>query len=415
MPHARPPAQAVARTGVVIITIAIALLTLAILWNERLVAVIFNKGLPITPVFSVIVATMRKLVAFVAITLLISGFLLRKHRTTVARWTARRRDTLINIAVLTCTMLALLVIGEIMARAMLGKTTFDAGGPAHKDQIAGVSYNSYGFRDREFQESAPPGTVRIIALGDSFTFGHGIEDDSAPWPKALERMLNDNTTDDAIYDVINTGQNGYQPKDELATLERTASLNPDIVLLGYFYNDAATDDTLRELAKPPSVWAQLRNGAHLLLFSHSYLYGFLVVRWEMTRINLGLKQSYPEQMNNVYRLHTEDLSMHKKELLAIRSRAEAMGARFVLIVIPANYDFDNYPLMDGERFMHRFCEESGTACIHAFDALREEDYRETRLNEYDSHPSEYGHSVLARAIMDNPEFRAAIVEASTKE
>ncbi|HIH24396.1 TPA: SGNH/GDSL hydrolase family protein [Candidatus Woesearchaeota archaeon] len=414
MPHAKPPARAVARIGSAAIIIAIALLALAVVWNERIVSTIFNKGLPITPVFIIIVATMRKLIVLVAITIFIIGILLRKYRIPIARWMTRHRDTLTNIIVLVCTMLALLIIGEITARAMLGKTTFDAGGPAHKDQTAQITYNSYGFRDREFPVERPTGTVRVLALGDSFTFGHGIENDSLPWPKALERMLNENAADGTIYEVINTGQNGYQPKDELTTLERAAPLGPDIVLLGYFYNDAATDDTLRELAEPPSTWSQLKSGTHLLLFSHSYLYGFLVVRWEMTRINLGLKESYPERMNNVYRLHAGELSMHKEQLMAIRSRAETIGAEFVLVIIPANYDFNDYPLMDGEQFMRRFCEESRTACIDLLDTVRDEDYRKTRLNEYDAHPSEYGHTVLARAVMESPEFRAAMVKTSAK-
>lgn len=35
-----------------------------------------------------------------------------------------------------------------------------------------VRFNSHGFRDREFGPK-PPGVFRIVALGDSFTFGNG--------------------------------------------------------------------------------------------------------------------------------------------------------------------------------------------------------------------------------------------------
>jgi len=38
------------------------------------------------------------------------------------------------------------------------------------------STNSFGFRGAEFTRAKPPGTIRILFLGDSFTFGEGVHD-----------------------------------------------------------------------------------------------------------------------------------------------------------------------------------------------------------------------------------------------
>ena len=48
--------------------------------------------------------------------------------------------------------------------------------------------NSLGFRDREFPKEKPAGELRVLAIGDSFTFGAGVQLDDC-WVQLLERRL----------------------------------------------------------------------------------------------------------------------------------------------------------------------------------------------------------------------------------
>ena len=48
--------------------------------------------------------------------------------------------------------------------------------------------NAFGFRDVEVAERAPPGRLRVLALGDSFTFGWGVELEDT-WVKRVEAAL----------------------------------------------------------------------------------------------------------------------------------------------------------------------------------------------------------------------------------
>src|SRR5947209_20240288 len=48
--------------------------------------------------------------------------------------------------------------------------------------------NSDGFRDREFSPAKPAGTQRIVCVGDSYTYGWGV-DVRDSYPKQLERAL----------------------------------------------------------------------------------------------------------------------------------------------------------------------------------------------------------------------------------
>jgi Lysophospholipase L1 and related esterases len=287
----------------------------------------------------------------------------------------------------------MLVLGEIVVR-LFAAGTYDVGGPEYQKLMQQIPLNSYGMRGREYALEKPNGTYRILVLGDSFTFGHGIVNTSQIWPELLEQSLN-NT---APVEVINTAQNGLETEEEIAILNRTLAFKPDLVMLGYFFNDAMTDEMLRsqdEVRYGPI--SGLLHGADAVLFTHSYLYSFLKTRITATRIRFGLEKSYPEAMNDVYK-QRDSLNLHKQQLLRMRDMAASANASFIIVIIPANYDFDNYPLAEGHRFMKEFCAQERLQCIDLYDAFKDEDYRVTRLNPYDAHPSPYGHRIIAREL-----------------
>ncbi len=99
-----------------------------------------------------------------------------------------------------------------------------------------VKINSDGFRDREFSKIKPENVFRIVFLGDSFTFGWGVElNDSLP--KQLEYLLN-KRDDGVIYEVLNFGVPGMNTEQEINYFEKKViNYNPDLILLGFVEND----------------------------------------------------------------------------------------------------------------------------------------------------------------------------------
>lgn len=99
-----------------------------------------------------------------------------------------------------------------------------------------VSINSLGLRDREVTVEKPQGVVRTLMLGDSLTFGWGVEARDTP-AKLLEARLN--AREAGRHEVINTGVGNLNTQMEVAYfLARGKDLNPDTVVLNYFINDA---------------------------------------------------------------------------------------------------------------------------------------------------------------------------------
>jgi lysophospholipase L1-like esterase len=102
------------------------------------------------------------------------------------------------------------------------------------DPPVAIETNAQGFRDAPFAPKQP-GTFRILALGDSFGFGHGVPVNAA-YPDRLEQML---STPARPVEVLNLGVPGYNTRQELAQLEHLGpALAPDLVLVGcYLGND----------------------------------------------------------------------------------------------------------------------------------------------------------------------------------
>ncbi len=93
--------------------------------------------------------------------------------------------------------------------------------------------NSLGLRNKELRDWE--GQVRILALGDSRTFGEGT-DSEFTWPALLEKKLNDYKP--GHFEVINAGVSGYNAFQGLRYLEtRGIKLDPNLVICAFGVNE----------------------------------------------------------------------------------------------------------------------------------------------------------------------------------
>ena len=94
-----------------------------------------------------------------------------------------------------------------------------------------VTTNSKGLRDTEYSYVKPPGVCRILCLGDSYTFGFGVDADEA-FPKVLEVLLNSSGEADGRYQVLNGGICGGGTANQLAFFNAEGyRYQPDFVVL----------------------------------------------------------------------------------------------------------------------------------------------------------------------------------------
>ena len=101
---------------------------------------------------------------------------------------------------------------------------------------ADVTTNSRGFREEEISPKPVPGGVRILAVGDSSTFGYGVTRDEA-YVSRLEKSLSDSYPGRLI-EIINAGTPGWTTAHGAAFLANEGlDWKPNVVLVNFGYNE----------------------------------------------------------------------------------------------------------------------------------------------------------------------------------
>jgi lysophospholipase L1-like esterase len=97
--------------------------------------------------------------------------------------------------------------------------------------------NSLGGRGDEVAAQKPPGSIRIVALGGSTTFGVHVQEEHS-WPSVLGRLLNDQSGGSPRYEVLNFGTPmASSPYTLVALATKVIHLRPDIVVVYDGVND----------------------------------------------------------------------------------------------------------------------------------------------------------------------------------
>ena len=101
-----------------------------------------------------------------------------------------------------------------------------------------VSINARGFRGHELvtNNGAGVAATRIMTIGDSITFGQGVQDD-ATLAEQIKKHYNKYQETQSV-EVYNLGVPGYDTCQEYWLYnERGGEINPNLVLLIYYEND----------------------------------------------------------------------------------------------------------------------------------------------------------------------------------
>ena len=270
--------------------------------------------------------------------------------------------------------------------------------------------NSHGLRGREVDLLPPPNTMRILLLGDSFTYGEGVEEDDT-FSNQLEQLLNTSTMKDMgslRYETINAGVSGYNTHDEYIYLKnRWMAFSPDLVLIVFYLNDAYDDSKFYSLITGAGTGASLEyNDAFK---SHSRVVEWVVNSWKRLRVAKQVKNIYHTQFSDNPFIEGYDWNDSRRALAQAAELTRKYGVRLGLVIFPELYELtEKYPFRQIHRRVREAAEGLGIPVLDLLDAYMGEDPETLWVHATDHHPNARAHQMAAKEIMHflkDPRYR----------
>lgn len=302
---------------------------------------------------------------------------------------------------------------------------------------AAFTTNSRGLRDREYTVPKPPGVRRVVVLGDSFAWGHGVADDEV-FTEVLEQRLPDT-------EIVNLGVTGFNLEREFRYLQRVGMrYEPQVVIVAVCQNDipahavhAAAESKKRD-ESPPVARARIEGPrpGHFrpvkqFLNSHSCLYAWCIECINSHRfltlaaVRIGLKEElagFEKLDNNLYAALidcppriADAMEQTQADILRLDSYARSHDARLLLALIPSlqavdrraltrtlaytRYDTSDFDLDKPYRVLGRFAARHGIVVCNPLEAFRKRRrHGEELFLRNDMHFAPSGHRAFADEI-----------------
>jgi len=289
-----------------------------------------------------------------------------------------------------------------------GLTTMVRGIPVH--------VNAFGLRGPDISLTAAPGVHRVLALGDSATFGDRLPVEDA-FPAVLERDLA--ARSGARWEVLNSGVQGYNTECELGFLRAYGlPLRPETVVVGFNLNDfdyAPVIGPLGILTRDQSLRVSTWSPANVSEF-------YLALRWlVITRGHfLGADPTTPASFTPVpgdrFAAFDRAISAYRKRYYAqptdgrwqvlvdslhgLADVARANGLRLVVAIIPDGDQFEGgaAPPFVPQTKLLGICADAGLDCVDLWSAFAAAGGATLYFDIM--HPNGEGQRVIARVLAD---------------
>lgn len=307
------------------------------------------------------------------------------HTTRDELWVARLLLLIVSSA-------AALVLAEGWARwtyrPVLALTGEFLGMQAYADQL-----NADGFREGELTaDILSDRTRRILFLGDSFTFGSGVDDPSVRFTDRLERELG------ADFHLYNAGIRGSRPT-AWTRFARTFlnRYRPEIVVAVFFLRDGTTLGTSLHFHLNKIDQIKAKHCDHMF-----YRYIYLTRRIYDLRVQRDFTEWYHGEFRSAYLGSTRQRRMWvamQQELLDLRDMSIQAGASFHLIVFPLLFDLRHYAFHDVEAQIIQFATKNDIPAISLIAGFEGHNDQDLWVSPIDQHPNALGHQIAAEILL----------------
>lgn len=243
-----------------------------------------------------------------------------------------------------------------------------------------VEINSDGLRDEEYPVERTE-KYRIAALGDSLTFGWGVEKEDT-----FEHLLEDMLSETRATEMINFGHGNYNTVQQVNLFkERGLKYNPDKVVVFFFINDA-------EVTPQRSAWTPLAR-----LRSVTFLWSR--VRGLLTRA--APEATFESFYSALYEDDFPGFIAMKEAFVELQGICEEQGIELQVVLLPELHDLVDYPFAAEYAKVESFLRDNSISVIDLTPAFEGyENAIDLWVARDDAHPNALAHRMIAEYSRD---------------
>jgi len=257
-----------------------------------------------------------------------------------------------------------------------------------------VQLNNMGFRDRKsFAPRKDPGRRRIVLLGDSFAFGHGIKDPADRFGDLVEARCVQ--ASHGTWELYNLSQPGLPTSLMLERLDQLADdgFEFDVLLLAYNLNDVEDLDENSRMIVGTIILDQPSNW----VLSECYLPNFLYYR--TAQFSRPEVRSYFDWLTAAY--EGEEWERQQAQLDELRGWCDRHEVQLLVVEFPFLHLLgDNYKFKEVHQTLDDYWRSHSVPVLDLLDVLQPHVAEGLTVNRFDGHPNERAHALAAEAIWE---------------
>jgi len=333
--------------------------------------------------------------------LFLSYFLLILHLVLQQKWLRLIKIAVVNLLVFLIMALQLSYGLEIYFRYIFDQTdsfgstlTNQRWKEKHIDSKGEVISPEF-FRDtKSFHQSKKAGEKRIAVVGDSISYGLGIENIADRFSNQLETKLQQKGYP---VNIFNFSQPGVNFPGEKKFFELIASQNNfDLIIWQSFMNDfpTAPSPALADIKK--KIYKNLENPLFKDLYNKSFAFNHFYSLFLRGNDTYMLKH-----INHQMTAFNDDkvLSKANSQVEAIASITKTKKIPTIIIIFPYIHLLgDNYSAIQGHQQLTKIFEKNEFLVIDLLNKYQNYTAEKLMVNKYDSHPNELANKLAAEEL-----------------
>jgi lysophospholipase L1-like esterase len=244
-----------------------------------------------------------------------------------------------------------------------------------------VRTDSHGFRGPDIADRAAPGVARIAFVGDSIMMGWGVAEQETMPAQVLAALQRQGRK----VDGFNLGVGNYNTLQEFALFkDKGAQLKPDIIVLGYFINDAEPMPNYND-----TDWMEENSEAWVTL-------GY---RLDTLSRQFGERPDWKKYYRDLYEANAAGWKQTQKSLADFAQLAKEQGIKLVVFNIPEIRELKPYPFGDVTAKVRAVVEAQGMKFVDLLPSVENFDPSSLWVTVPDPHPNGKAEIAMSRQIV----------------